>query len=67
MTLLRCTRRIYTPGLPLGAKMLNFAQINWESLMKSVLQTFFERNMRFLFYSDALCIRIKRVEIKGQA
>ena len=29
--------------------------------------SFFEHNIRFLCYSDALCIRIKRFYIKGQA
>ena len=48
--------------------MRKFAQINWKSLTKSDLQTFFEHNMSlFVFYSDALCIQIKRVEVKGQA
>ena len=28
--------------------------------------SFFEHNMRFLYYSDALCIQINRFEIKGQ-
>ena len=67
MTSLRRTRRICTPGLPLEAEMPNFAQISWYSLTKSDLETFFEHNMRFLFYFDALCIHIKKVEIKGQA
>ena len=46
--------------------MRNIAKINWQSFTKSDLQTFFEHNMRFLFYSDALCIQIKRLRLKGR-
>ena len=35
--------------------------------MESNVPSFFEHNMRFLCYSDALCVQINRFQSKGHA
>ena len=57
MTSLRCNRPICTPGLLLVAK----------TLLASNVPFFFEHNMRFLCYSNMLCIQINRFKSEGQA
>ena len=48
----RWKQSICNPGLPLGSKLV---------------PSFFEHNMRILYYSDVLCIHINRFEIKEQS
>ena len=67
MTSLRWTRGICTPGLSLGFKIRIGACIDWYFLKKKRFPFFFEHNMRFLCYYDALCIQINRFEFKRQA
>ena len=67
MTSLRWNRPICTHGLLLRANTRSCVRIDRYFLMESNVPSFFEHNMRYLCYSAALCIQIKRFQSEGQA